>query len=174
MKQASTNTVKCDRNVAGAKRPTTSSASAPTPKVIASDFAAIGSLAPCPWPLGAGAATAAGGFGGATGSFKGGAGQFDASEPAQDHAAPGQGRGILRLCGQHRFERRQGFWQQSGRIQRDGEVEPRRNIIRIAGDRLAITVDSFLVPVQRCEHQPGIVVRLADCGIEGGNLAETR
>src|SRR3569623_3696665 len=53
MKQASTNTVKCARNDAGAYKPTSRNSNAPTPNVIASVLAAIGSLAPWPWPLGA-------------------------------------------------------------------------------------------------------------------------
>src|SRR5262245_16735444 len=43
---------------------------------MASERVDIGSLAPCPWPFGAGAATAALlGFGGTAGSLGGGAGQ---------------------------------------------------------------------------------------------------
>src|SRR4051794_4308486 len=75
MKQASTNTVKWARNDAGAYNPTSRNASAPTPNTMASDCIDIGSDAPWPCRLGAGAAIAVVlGFGGTAGSLGGGAG----------------------------------------------------------------------------------------------------
>src|SRR6185369_1661287 len=62
---------------AGAYRPATRNASAPTPNTVATDLTDIGSPAPCEWLLG-GTETflsAETGLGGAGGTFGGGGGQ---------------------------------------------------------------------------------------------------
>src|SRR3990167_295084 len=74
MKQASTNTVKCDRKLAGAYSPTRPNSTAPTPNTVTSDCTDIGAPAPWPGPLGAAAGIAALGLGGAA-CLIGGAGQ---------------------------------------------------------------------------------------------------
>src|SRR5258708_6662151 len=74
MKQASTNTVKCSMNAAGACAPMNQNTVAPTRKTIAVAFAEAGALA-APCPLGACTGGFAAGFGGAAESLGAGGGQ---------------------------------------------------------------------------------------------------
>ena len=75
MKQASTKTVKCARNEAGAKAPASRKSSAPRPNVTATDLPEVGSPAPWPWPdFFAGAAAGLAACGGAAGNLGGGGG----------------------------------------------------------------------------------------------------
>src|SRR2546423_5377924 len=73
MKQASTNTVKCPMNAAGACAPMNQNAIAPARNTLAVVFAEAGSLA-APCPFGAGAGGFAAGLGGAAGTFGAGGG----------------------------------------------------------------------------------------------------